>query len=147
MEEPLWRNVSKYFLHGILFSVIYLALAFVWVFIIFGLLVVVGASIGFIFGFIQLLHACMLTIVFLFISGGLNSILTVRIWGITTKTDWMSLLGHGFVLFIALIIAHIPAIVINLVAPDLTTMIVLFIVYAFIDGFVAKNVASWRKEW
>ena len=136
MEESLWRNVSKYFLHGILFSIIFLVLALVWVFI-FALLVVVGLFIGFIIGFIVLF----------FILGGLNSILTVRIWSIPIKTEWMILLGHGFVLFIALIIAHIPATVINLVVPDLTTTIVLFIVYAFIDGFVAKNVASWWKEW
>jgi hypothetical protein len=136
MEESLWRNVSKYFLHGILFSVVFLVLALVWAFI-FGLLVVVGAFIGFIIGFIVLL----------FILSGLNSILTVQIWGIPTKTAWMSLLGHGFVLLIALVIVHIPAIAINLVVPDLATTIVSFIVYAFIDGFVAKNVASWWKEW
>jgi len=135
MEESLWRNVSKYFLHGILFSIIFLVLALVWVFV-FALLVVVGLFIGFIIGFIVLF----------FILGGLNSFLTDIIWAITTKTAWTSLLGHGFVLFIALSIAHIPAIAVNLVVPDLTTAIVLFIVNAFIDGFVAKNVASWWQD-
>jgi len=131
MEESLWRNISKYFLHGILFSVLYLAMLFAWAFL-FGLLIVVGAFIGFIIGFIVLF----------FILGGLNSILASIIWSISTRTAWTSLLGHGFILFIALIIAHIPAIVINLVVPDLTTTIVLFIVNAFIDGFIAKNVAG-----
>jgi len=135
MEESLWRNISKYFLHGILFSVLYLAMLFVWAFL-FGLLIVVGAFIGFIIGFIVLF----------FILGGLNSILASIIWSISTRTAWTSLLGHGFILFIALIIAHIPAIVINLVVPDLTTTIVLFIVNAFIDGFIAKNVAGMWKD-
>jgi L-cystine uptake protein TcyP (sodium:dicarboxylate symporter family) len=77
---------------------------------------------------------------------GLNSYLTDIIWAIQTKTEWMSLLGHGFVLLIALIIVHIPDIIISLTIPSLATTIVLFIVNAFIDGFVAKNVASYWEE-
>jgi hypothetical protein len=132
MEGSLWRNVSKYFLHGILFSIIFLVLALVWAFV-FGLLVVVGSFIGFIIG----------VIVLFFILGGLNSFLTDVIWAASTKTAWTSLLGHGFALFIILIVAHIPATVVNLVVPGLATTVLLFVVNAFIDGFVAKNVASW----
>jgi len=132
MEESSSRNVSKYFLHGILFSIIYLALVFVWV----NVLLVAEGLVGFIIAFIALF----------FILGGLNSFLTEVIWSISTKTGWKSLLGHGFVLFIALIIAHIPSMVINLAVSGLATVTVLFIVNGFIDGFVAKNVARWWED-
>lgn len=135
MEESWRRNTLKYFLHGILFSIIMLVLAFVWT-LIFVLLIAVGLFIGLIIG----------VIVLFLILGGLNSFLADLIWDISTKTEWMSLLGHGFILFITLIIAHIPAMIINLIAPGLATTIVLFIVNTFFDGFVAKNVAGWWEK-
>ncbi len=135
-ERSNWKVLAKYFVHGLAFSVIMIFLVFFWV-ILLAFLVVVGAFIGLIIGFT----------VFLFILGGLNSFLTENIWSISTSTGWMSLLGHGFVLFIALIISHIPSIVIDFTVPSLPTTIVLFIAGAFIDGFVAKNVAGFWKEY
>lgn len=135
LEESLSRSVLKYFLHGILFSIIFLVLALALAFSMM-VLVATGLFIGFIIAFLVLF----------FILGGLNSFLTLVIWNISTRTGWMSLLGHGFVLFILLTIAHIPARAINLAMPDLATLIVLFIVHAFIDGFVAKNVARWWED-
>jgi len=135
-EEPWWKNLLKYFLHGLAFSVIMFLLSFVWA-VILVILVVTGLLIGLIIGFIVLF----------FIMGGLNSFLTDLIWSIPIKTKWTSLLGHGFVLFIVLIIVGIPSIIISFVAPNLAIAIVLFIAYAFIDGFVAKSVATaWREE-
>jgi hypothetical protein len=132
-----FKTISKYFIHGVAFSIIMLALVFVWVFITV-FLVVIGSVIGLLIGFV----------VYLFILSGLNSFLVNLIWSISIKTAWKSLLGHGFVLFILLIIVHIPAIIINLVVPSLAATIVLFVVNAFIDGFVAKNVASlWEEEY
>lgn len=113
-----------------------LALVFLWVFV-YVFLIAIGAFIGLIMGFIVLL----------FILSGLNSFLTESIWSISVRQEWQSLLGHGALLLVALIIAHIPSIVIHLIAPSLATTIVLFIVEAFIDGFVAKNVASWWEEY
>jgi hypothetical protein len=41
----------------------------------------------------------------------------------------------------------IPSFLINIVLPSLVTTIVLFIVYCFIDGFVAASVAGgWEEE-
>ena len=134
-EEKYPRRVTKYFIHGIAYSVIMVVLVFVWVFATV-LLVAVGWLIGLIIGFILLF----------IILGGLNCFLTVTIWSISTKTAWTSLLGHGLALFIVLIIAHIPAFLINLAVSSLATTIVLFIVYAFVDGFIAKNVAKVWKE-
>ncbi len=121
----------KYFLHGILFSGIFLAMAFIWA-IIFVVLIAFGSFIGLILGFIVLF----------FIISGINVFLADLIWGISVKSDWKSLLVHGFVLFILLIIVSIPSLVVNLIVPSLITTIVLFIIYCFIDGFVAKSLAG-----
>jgi hypothetical protein len=130
-----FKTISKYFIHGFAFSVIMIALFFVWV-VITVFLAVVGSFIGLILGFVVLL----------FMLSGLNCFLTENIWSISTKTEWMSLLGHGFVLFFALIIANIPSIIVGLTAPNLAVTMVLFVVEAFIDGFVAKNVAVFWEE-
>lgn len=135
LEESSSRKLLKYFLHGILFSIIFLVLAFVWIAIL-ALLVTVGGFIGLAIGFAVLF----------FIVGSLNSILVKEIWGISTKTAWTNLIGHGFALFAVLIILNIPTMFARLFIPDLTVTIVLFLIETFIGGFVAKNVARfWKK--
>jgi hypothetical protein len=130
-----FQTISKYFIHGFAFSIIMLALGFVWVFVLV-FLTVAGSLIGLILGFVVLL----------FILSGLNSFLLESIWSISTEQEWVSLLFHGFWLFVAFFAAHIPAIIINYFVPSLAITIILFIIYTFIDGFVAKNVASWWEE-
>jgi hypothetical protein len=100
-------------------------------------LILVGLFLGLIIGLI----------IFLFIVGGLNSFLTNIIWPISVRTDWKSLLGHGFILSILLILVNLPSLFINAFSPGLTTAAALFIIYAFIDGFIGKNLATrWSKE-
>ncbi|MDH5482029.1 MAG: hypothetical protein OEY22_04005 [Candidatus Bathyarchaeota archaeon] len=141
MEEHSWKFLlSRYFLHGILFSLIFLGLGFVWV-ITFVLLVSIASFIGLVLGIIILF----------FILGGLNVFLTEKIWSMYVKTDWERVLAHGLVLFFVLIIAHIPTMFVNFfvnfLIPKLATTTVLFIITAFIDGYVAKNVAArWQEE-
>jgi hypothetical protein len=96
-EEETWKTLIKYFFHGILFSGLFLVLGIIWA-VILAVLIVIGLFIGFIIGIIVLF----------FIIGGLNVLLTGSIWNISVKSDWKSLLAHGFVLFIALLIANIP---------------------------------------
>lgn len=137
MEEHSWKYLlSRYFLHGILFSLMLLGLSYVWL-IVFALLTYIGAFIGVIIG----------VIVFFFFIGCLNAFLTDKIWSFYVKTDWKSLLAHGFVLSILLIIVSSPSIVINLLIPNLATIIVLFVINTFIEGYVARNIAaSWEEE-
>jgi hypothetical protein len=98
-------------------------------------LVLVGYIIGLVIG----------VLVLLFIIGWLNARLTGMIWDVSMRTDWKSLLAHGLVLLSALLVAHIPAIIVNFVAPGLAGTVVVFVVNCFIDGFVAKGVAGyWR---
>lgn len=146
-EKPWWINAARYFLHGILFSIIYTVLYLFWSFI-WSLLVVMGPIIWFITGFIVLFFIVG-GITLYFILGGVNIYLTDRIWDIPIKEDLKSLLEHGFVLSILLFIVHIPMIAITFTAPDLArALIVLFILYAFIDGYVAKKVGQlWEEEY
>jgi len=136
-EESLQRNLLKYFLHGITFSILVIGLAIFWVFI-FAFLVSIGLFIGFIIGFLVLFY----------LIAGINVYLTGRIWDVSVKEDLLSLLGHGFTLFVALIIGHIPAIVISLFVQSQIVTIAFVIINAFIDGFLAVNVASmWEEEY
>jgi Zn-finger nucleic acid-binding protein len=131
-EQIKWTTkLWKYFAQGILFSVISIVLLFVSVFLLLALMVI-GFIIGLIIGFLILL----------FLIGFLNASLTVAIWNIDTRADWKSLLSHGFVLFIALLFANIPAYLINMAMHSLATTIALFIVYCFIDGYISKKVAE-----
>jgi len=130
-EESRWRNLLKYFVHGIAFSVILIFLGIFWA-VIFVILVAFGFIIGFIIGFIVLFY----------LLGGINVYLTGVIWDVQVEDDWKSLLIHGLVLFIVLIIVHIPAVILALIVPSLFVTVPLLIVYGFIDGFVALHIAA-----
>ncbi len=131
-----WSDLARYFVHGIAFSFLFLVLAFVLAFILV-FLVAVGSFIGLILGFGILL----------LIVGGLNYVLTEAIWGTTTKTSFWSLLLHGFILFLILLLVNgILVMVPNMVFPSIPTTVITFIVGAFAGGFVGKKVAEWFEE-
>ena len=136
MEEDrvsysLPSQVGKYFLHGIAFSLLLTLLVFLWAFVA-GFLVVAGYVIGLIIGIVLLF----------FIVGGLNIVLTEIIWDVPIRENWQSILGHGLLLSIILVLAGIPSLLVSLYYPSLTVTIILFIVYAFIDGFIARWIAA-----
>jgi hypothetical protein len=111
--------------------VIFIGLSIVLVFLLL-FLMVIGFIIGLIIGFLVLLY----------LIGLLNVVLTDIVWNTETRADWKSVLSHGFILFITLIFAQIPAFIINLVMHSLLIVIALFIVYCFIDGYISKKVAE-----
>ncbi len=122
-------------MHGLLFSVLYLVLVLVWAFIL-AVLLVAGAFIGLIIGFVILM----------FIVGGLNSFLTDILW-FPVKTSWKDVLAHGFVLFFVLVILNVIIVTLpNMVLPGVATSVITFIVAAFVNGYVAKNVAGMWKD-
>jgi hypothetical protein len=135
-EQDLGRSLFKYFGQGILFSLIFTGLAILWAVVLVALFVV-GFILGLIIGFVILL----------FMLGWLNAGLTSWIWDIPIRTDWKSQLAHGFVLLIALIVVGIPAIIVNYAVPSVVTTVVMFVVYCFVDGFVAKRVAEYYQEY
>jgi hypothetical protein len=116
---------------------IFLVLGIAWAFP-FAALVLVGYIIGLVIGIL----------VFLFIIGWLNVGLSGMIWDVSIGTDWKSLLAPGFVLLFALLVAHVPEIIVNFAVPGLASTAVTFVVNCFIDGFVAKDIAGyWREEY
>jgi hypothetical protein len=127
--------LTKYFLHGLIFSLLLLALEIVWAFLLV-FLVLIGYIVGLILGLIVLF----------FIVGGLNAVLTQSIWDTYIKQNWKSLLGHGIVLFIALILAAIPSILIRYTSPSLIAEIFVFFIYCFVDGYIAKQVGFAFEE-
>ncbi|NWF87523.1 hypothetical protein HXY32_06935 [Candidatus Bathyarchaeota archaeon] len=80
------------------------------------------------------------------IIGGLNVFLAWFIWDVNAASDWLSFLIHGFVLSLALFVASIPQIFINIIGVNPTITIALFIIYCFINGYIAKNVAGYWEE-
>lgn len=133
--HSLLAQVLRYFAQGFLFSLLFTGLAIAWVFLL-AFLLIIGLWIGLIIGFLILL----------FVIGALNAGLTRWIWHTPVRTDWKSLLVHGFILFIALIIFGIPNIIVLIAVPSLAMRIVLFLVYCFIDGFIARVVAEHYEE-
>ena len=61
---------------------------------------------------------------------------------IDIKTDWKSVPGHGFVLFIVLAIVQIPSLILSLAHPGILATVAIFLIYCFIDGFVARQIAG-----
>ena len=126
----------KYFVHGILFSILGLILGFVWA-AVFIALVLFGFIIGLIIGLV----------IFLLSMGWLNSIVTDIVWHTPIKTNWASVFFHGLVLSIAFLVVHVPSLILNLAIPSTITVVLLLIVYAFVDGFIAKQIAGmWEEE-
>jgi hypothetical protein len=134
-QKPLSFLLPRYFLHGLFFNIIFFLLAFAWAILLVGLMIL-GAIIGLIIGIVILF----------FILGAINVFLMERIWDFRAKADWKSLLTHGLALFFVLLIVSIPSVVINFSVPSLPVAITVFIVYCFIDGYVAKAVGGMWEE-
>ncbi len=134
-SEPLGRSIWKYFLHGIAFYLIFLVMLFGWA-VLLVLLVLGGLFIGLIIGFLLLF----------LILGYINAGITGAIWHVTVKTDWKSAFVHGLALFVVLAIVGIPSVLANYAVPGIPTIIVLFLVYCPIYGFVARRVAVWWED-
>lgn len=123
-------DVKNYFLHGLVFSSLMIAIVIGWAFIL-AFLMAIGSIIGLILGFVFLV----------FLVGWLNVKLTKFFWHFDAGSEWTELLFHGFVLLMALLLVGIPRLLVSQLLPDSITSIVLFIVYCFVDGYLAKNLA------
>ena len=128
-----WKIFGKYFLHGILFSVVFLLLGIAWIFMMI-LLVSLGAIIGFIIG---------IGLLFLIV-GFINMVLGVHLWNIEAETGFWNIFFHGLVLFILLLIANlITSTLPNYTFPGTATLVVTFIISTFLNGVIGKKVSSW----
>ena len=133
--DSLPSLLGRYFLHGIAFSFLFFVIVLFSGFITL-FLVTIGSWLGFIIGIVFLL----------FLMGALNVGLTEAIWGTMIGTGLKNILAHGVLLFIALLLAGLPSFLVSYISPGLTTTIILFVIYVFIDGFVARKVALVWEE-
>ncbi|MGA2309845.1 MAG: hypothetical protein ABSG57_09905 [Candidatus Bathyarchaeia archaeon] len=135
--------LARFFLHGIAFSALLAVSTIVWAFVT-GTLVMVGFAVGLMLGVV--ISLILSFVLYIFIEGGLNILLTKFVWKVSIRQDWKAVLGHGLVLFIALLLVGIPSIIINFLIPSWITIVVVYIAYCFVDGFVAKEVAFvWKS--
>ncbi len=135
-EERKWWTLTKYFIHGLGFSIIYLVLAIGWAFILV-LLVGLGFIIGLIIG---------LGLLFLIV-GYVNSFITDLLW-FPVRTSFWSTMFHGFALFIVLLIVGVIFVWIpNTAFPTIYTQVITFIGETFLNGLAGKTIAGgWKEE-
>jgi len=129
------KTISKYFIHGLAFSILFLILGIVMVFIL-AILVSLGSIIGLIIG-IGLLFLSM---------GALNGAITDLLW-FKVSESLLSALFHGIFLFVMLLIVDGVFIwVPRLTFPNLYVRIHTFIVGTLQNGLVGKTVGGFWKE-
>lgn len=132
-----WKDVAKYFVHGIAFSILFLIFFFVWAFILV-FLTAIGSFIGLILGF---------GLLFLIV-GFLNSVISTYLW-FEVETSLTDLFVHGLVLFIVLLILDVITVFLpSLAFPGTATRVITLFTSAFLYGFVAKRIARfWELEY
>jgi len=129
-----WDIFVKYFLHGIIFSVFFLVLEFIWTFVII-LLVGLGFIIGFIIG---------MGLLFLIV-GFINMSLGFYLWNIETEMGFWNIFFQGLALSMTLLLIGglITYFLPTYVFSGIGTLMVTFILRTFLNGFIGKYVASW----
>ncbi|MHA2242929.1 MAG: hypothetical protein ACXACE_15095, partial [Candidatus Thorarchaeota archaeon] len=132
---------GKYFLHGFFYSTMMTFSSIVLGFVV-AFLIIIGSLIGLAVGF------CVI-----FITMGLvNKELASYFWEIETSGYWLSLLGHGFILFLALLVVSIPGMIFQfgLIYWELGTIVlygILFLlVFSLMDGYIGKQVAVFCED-
>jgi hypothetical protein len=83
-------------------------------------------------------------VLLVFIFGGFNTYLMQEIWKVSIGSNWFTLFTHGLALFLILLLVSIPSMVVSRLTPNVVVYAVMFVVYCFVYGYVAKAVGgSW----
>ncbi|HNU35907.1 MAG TPA: hypothetical protein PKJ15_04855 [Methanomassiliicoccales archaeon] len=128
LEPSDFWNLCK---HGIGLSVLMFLLVIGWaVFLVF--LLAIGSLLGLFIGLG----------VYALALGYINSFLADLIWDLNTDSGLVSRFFHGVLLFILLLIVEIPMLAINYLFPHWLIMVILFLIYVPIHGFVGVKVAE-----
>lgn len=126
-------DLAKYFAHGILFSLITVALFFPLLALML-ILIIFGSFIGLLIG---------LGLLFLVV-GLINGVLGSFLWDIERGEGLLKTLFHGLVLDVMLLIVSLVTFYLpSLFFPGIATQVVAFVITAPIDGAIGKQVASW----
>ncbi|MFW9952966.1 MAG: hypothetical protein ACFFD3_00335 [Candidatus Thorarchaeota archaeon] len=137
-EEPsLIYKIAKYWIHGLAYSFL---MGFITIGLLFAIvfLLIIASIIGIIIGF---------ALIFLAI-GWLNKTITGYIWKIECRGGWQSLLGHGLMLFVALLIVSLPLIFVSyyIYSNFFVGIIFDYGILAIVNGVIAKAVATYFQE-
>lgn len=132
-------TIGRYLIHGFVFSILMYIASFVLA-IMLVMLIAFASFLGFIIWF---------GVVFL-AWGWVNGMLCSWLWDFEVGQRWTSLIGHGFTMFLVLLIVELPAnaIVLNVSAglsPGLDALI-LIVSLAFIDGVIGKAIGGMFRE-
>lgn len=134
METP--GDLFRYFIHGISFSIMLSFVSILWVFML-----AVFLALGYIIGLVLAFGVLFLMM------GAINTILTSGIWDAHIEAGVATMLVHGFSLFIILFVANFPSIFLLTYFPGIVIQVGLILVYAFVDGYIAKGLGlSFRQS-
>ncbi len=100
--------------------------------LVLGFLIAIGYIIGLLIGFVILGLAL----------GYINSFLADAVWEMGTDNKIVTRFFHGVLLFIVLLIAELPMLAINYVFPHWLIIVIMFLIYVPIHGFVGLKVAE-----
>ena len=126
IEERLIVRLFKYFIHGLLFSLVFVTLS------------ISGLSVFFYTG---------ITIIAgLIFYGFINSLITSRLWKIPMKSDYWSFFEHGFILIWPLAGINLFLALIFYPILNIWTTILMFFLQCFPRGFVCKLIAQRYEE-
>jgi hypothetical protein len=150
-ERGFMGDLPKYFLHGILYSIIAAVASMILGVItvaLSGAIAGVSAAIGQLFGWILVI---VLLIGLIFVSflvvGVINTYLSATFWKVRSPMNWRSLVGHGGALAILLLVFGLPAFAIDFLFPNLdqiTFLVVVIprvIIYSLVYGYTGRFVA------
>ncbi len=131
----LKSSLARYFLQGLIVSGLFAVFMTPWVFAAFYLVfvnpfIVIGSILSF-----------LLLVLLLLIAAGMNAVLTESVWHVYIELGWGYLLAQAVLLFVALLVADIPAYFMLRAFLSWPTVLLVSVAYFFIDGFVAKQVA------
>ncbi len=139
--------VAKCFMHGAAFFYLMVVLLVAWIFV--ALMIAVRIVPGVQLGVLSILSIIIANFAIMFIAvGWLNAQVSQHVWKVQVKQKWLSLLGHGFRLFIVIAIAGMPFMIINAMmrSADLWTyvkfIIVNFLIHSLVIGYICKRVAE-----
>lgn len=128
IDASYFWNLCK---HGIGLSVLMFLLVIGWA-VLLTVLIAIGSVLGLIIGFGVLGLAL----------GYINDFLADWVWEMGTDNGLGSRFFQGILLLIVLLIADIPTLAINYVFPHWLIMVIMFLIYVPIHGYVGLKVAE-----
>jgi ribosomal protein L37AE/L43A len=133
---PIGRKIGKYFLHGLVYSLLSIVLSFMW-----SVVAVFLVLTGFLIGIAIALFLLVL------IAGAVNTFVSQLIWKFSMNDSIVGIFTHGAVLGIIFILIGLVTIIpIILIIGNPFYMILLEIAMCFVRGFIGEKVAEhWRE--